>query len=234
MDTQVIVKIQSICRGILCRIKRLPNSICMLKKILQENNIKLCEVCGDGRINSSINEKEIINIIISIISNNRIHIPKDRCWYDILIYDYLYGWLPINIKATTAKTSDNTGNLAMCVYAYTNEKLDLFKEDYKNGDMSKILIHKLNAKNYNYNYKKDYYFIVVNKCSKDIIINSVKGLTKLTPNINNLPFQVCWNNNLHYKHKHITISIEMLLYAIQKPNPSWNELFLADIRKIAL
>ena len=36
-------------------------------------------------------------------------------WYDILVFDYMYGWLPINIKITTMKTNDNTGNLAMCV-----------------------------------------------------------------------------------------------------------------------
>jgi len=33
----------------------------------------------------------------------------------------------------------------------------------------------------------------------DIIINSVKGLIHLTPNINNLPFQVCWDKNREYK-----------------------------------
>ena len=36
-------------------------------------------------------------------------------WYDILAYDYMYKWIPINIKTTTTKTSDNTGNLTMCV-----------------------------------------------------------------------------------------------------------------------
>ena len=67
-------------------------------------------------------------------------------WYDILIYDYQYGWLPVNIKSTTTLTSDNTGNLAMCVYAYTDEELDL-DEVYNNGNMSKILVEKLKKKN---------------------------------------------------------------------------------------
>ena len=54
----------------------------------------------------------------------------------------------------------------------------------------------LKMKNYNTNRKKDYYFIVLNKTdASDIIVNSVKGLTILTPNINNLPFQVCWSKN---------------------------------------
>ena len=38
-------------------------------------------------------------------------------WYDILIYDYQYGWLPVNIKTTTTLTSDNTAN-QQCVFIY--------------------------------------------------------------------------------------------------------------------
>ena len=54
--------------------------------------------------------------------------------------------------------------------------------------MSIILFDKLKNKNYNKINKKDYYFIVLNKTdSNDIIVNSVKGLKILTPNINNLP-----------------------------------------------
>ena len=48
-------------------------------------------------------------------------------WYDILAFDFLVGWIPINIKSTTTLTSDNTGNFAMCVYSYTDENLDLLR-----------------------------------------------------------------------------------------------------------
>ena len=72
----------------------------------------------------------------------------------------------------------------MCVYSYTNENLNI----YENSKMCDILFNKIKNKEYN---KKDYYFIVINKNnSKDIIVNS---LTILSPNINNLPFQICWN-----------------------------------------
>jgi hypothetical protein len=78
----------------------------------------------------------------------------------------------------------------MCVYAYTNEVLDLNTEkSYENGKMSIVLIKKIKEKHYNNNNKKDYYFIILNKNDKQsIIINSVKGLTLLTPNINNIIF----------------------------------------------
>ena len=226
-----IIKFQPIFRGKSFRRKILPNSLLTIKKILQKRTINLCETSDDGRINSCMDEDEIIRILLEEIPN-RIKKPKVRMWYDILIYDYRYGWLPVNIKTTTTLTSDNTGNFAMCVYAYTDEELDLHKT-YQNGEMSKILIKKLNKKEYNYSNKKDYYFVVVNKQNnKDVIINSVKGLTKLTPNINNLPFQVCWNKNRIFEYKPITKSIEKLLHAIQKPKPSWRDTFLNDFRKI--
>ena len=53
-------------------------------------------------------------------------------WYDILVHDYYYGWIPVNIKSTNMNTSDNIGNLTSCVYAYTDENLDLNK-NYVNG-----------------------------------------------------------------------------------------------------
>ena len=228
-----ISQISAILNGNLYRRDHLPNSLLTIKKILQERTIKLCETSNDGRINSCMDEDEIIRILSEELPN-RIYKPKARMWYDILVRDFQYGWLPVNIKSTTTLTSDNTGNLAMCVYSYTDEPLDLYKT-YQNGRMSKILIEKIIKKDYNYNNKKDYYFVVVNKENcKDVIVNSVKGLTKLTPNINNLPFQVCWNKNRIFKYKHITKSIEILLNALQKPKPSWKESFLNDVRKITL
>lgn len=83
--------------------------------------------------------------------------------------------------------------------------------------------------------KKDYYFIVINKKNaKDIIVNSIKGLTVISPNINNLPYQVCWNKNRKFTYKIINENIKMLIEAIQKPKPSWTEEFLSEIRKIKL
>jgi hypothetical protein len=217
--------------GNLYRKKRLPNSLFTVKRILQENTINLCESSDDGRINSCIDEYEIIRILIEKMPN-RIIKAKQRMWYDILIYDYQHGWLPVNIKTTTTLTSDNIGNLATCVYAYTNEQLD-FHKTYQNNLLSKILIEKLNKKEYNYKNKKDYYFIIINKKNKkDIIINSINGLIELTPNINNLPYQVCWNKNRIFKNKHIIENIKMFLDAIQKPKRSWKESFFENIRKI--
>jgi hypothetical protein len=204
-----------------------------IKKYLKLQEIIFSNLNDDGRINSCIDEDNIISILINKFGNN-IKKPKIRMWYDILVYDYIYGWIPINIKTTTTKTSDNTGNLAMCVYSYTNEILD-FNKSYENGKISIILFDKLKNKNYNKNNKKDYYFIVLNKTdSNDIIVNSVKGLKILTPNINNLPFQICWDKNRDYIYENINKKIKLFIECLKKPKPSWKELFMTNIRTIVL
>jgi len=227
------VVIQKWYRGCILRYKQLPLIMYNIKKTLLKNPISFSNQNSDGRINSCFDEDKIIDFLI-IKFNKRINKPKIRMWYDFTAYDYKYGWIPINIKTTTTLTCDNTGNFAMCVYAYTNYNLKL-NESYENGEMSKILINHFNNKKYNNKLKKDYYFLVLNKTdSQDIIINSVKGLDILTPNINNLPFQICWNKNKIFKPKQIKLCVNQFINCLQKPKPSWREIFLRDIRKIEL
>jgi len=113
----------------------------------------------------------------------------------------------------------------MCVFAYTNEILD-FEKRYSNGNMSNMLFNKLK-------YKKDYYFIVLNKTdSSDIIVNSVKGLTKLTSNNNNLPFQVSWNKNKLFTYQNINTTVHLFIDCLKKPKPNWKEISLSNIRHL--
>ena len=226
-----IIKIQSIVRGYLFRLKQLPIIMYKIRNYLKLQNFIFTNDIEDGRINSSLDEDKIISLLINKFTNN-IKKPKIRMWYDILAYDYIYGWIPINIKTTTTKTADNTGNLAMCVYSYTDEILDINKS-YENGKMSKILFTKLKNKNYNKDYKKYYYFLVLNKTkSSDIIINSLKGLSILTPNINNLPFQICWDKNRNFIYENINMKIKLFIDCLKKPKPSWKEEFMSNIRTI--
>ena len=228
-----IIKIQSWFRGYIFRLKRLPLIMYKIKAYLKLQIFNFSNYNEDGRINSCIDEDNIIILLIEKFGN-KIKKPKIRMWYDIQVYDYIYGWIPINIKTTTTKTSDNTGNLAMCVYSYTDEILDLNKS-YENGKMSIILFDKLKNKNYNKINKKDYYFIVLNKTdSSDIIINSVKGLLILTSNNNNLPFQICWDKNRDYIYENINTKINLFIKCMQKPKPCWKETFMANIRTLSL
>ena len=234
-DETKVIKIQKWFRGCILRLKQLPLIMYKIKKYLQLQEFSFSTQNEDGRINSCIDENEIIKLLIEKFGE-KIKRPKIRMWYDILAFDYMYGWLPVNIKTTTTLTSDNTGNLAMCVYAYTNELLDIHRnKSYENGIMSNILFNSLKDKKYNMNNKKDYYFIVLNKTNtNDIIINSVKGLTILTPNINNLPFQVCWDKNREFKYENINKKIKLFIDCLQKPKPSWKETFMTNIRTLEL
>ena len=230
-----IIKLQKWFRGCILRLNTLPLIMYKIQKELKANGIKFSTQNEDGRINSCNDEDEVMKLLREKF-DNRIIIPKIRMWYDLLAFDYMYGWIPINIKTTTTITSDNTGNFAMCVYVFTNEKLDIHRENtYNNGEMSVILFNKLKNKQYNTNNKKDYYFIVLNKTdASDIIVNSVKGLTILTSNSNNLPFQVCWDKNRLFKYENINKKIKQLIYCLQKPKPSWKETFMSKIRTIEL
>ena len=227
------IKIQKIYRGYIYRLKHLPLILYIFQNFLKNKFIKLIDKSKDGRINSVLDEDKIINLLEQNYSKY-IKIPKERNWFDIIIKDYYYGWIPVNIKTTKCSTSDNTGNMAMCVYAYTNLKLELnLDKTFNNGEMSKIIIKKFKEKEYNKENKKDYYFIVINKNdTQEIIVNSVKGLSILTPNINNLPFQVRWEKNKKFEYKKIEYSVNQFIDCIKKPDPSWRETFLSEIRNI--
>lgn len=230
-----IIQIQAWFRGSIFRLKRLPLIMYKIQNYLKLQAFKFSSQNEDGRINSCLDEVEVIKLLNEKFGA-RIKTPEKRHWYDILAYDYMYGWIPINIKTTTTLTSDNTGNLAMCVYAYTDEILDIHRvKSYKNGKMSIILFNKLKKKEYNFNNKKDYYFIVLNKTDTSaVIVNSVKGLTILTANINNLPFQVCWNKNRSYNYENIHKKIKQFIICLQEPKPSWQETFMSNIRELDL
>jgi hypothetical protein len=230
-----IIKIQSWFRGCLLRLKQLPLIMYKIQKHLKSQTFQFSTQNEDGRINSCTDEDGVIKLLFDKFGE-KIKKPKKRMWYDILAFDSIYGWIPINIKTTTTMTSDNTGNLAMCVYVYTDEILDIHRDkSYENGKMSNILFNKLQNKKYNTNNKKDYYFIVLNKTdASDIIVNSVKGLTILTPNINNLPFQICWDKNKSFKYENIKKKIKLFIDCLQKPKPSWKETFMSNIRTLDL
>ncbi len=227
-----VVKIQKIFRGYSTRVRRLPNIMYKIRHILRSESFKFSDQTADGRINSSLDENGISEKLVGYFGSRIIKKTKCRMWYDIKVYDAIYGWLPVNIKTTSMNTSDNTGNLAMCVHAYTNENLDLDKS-YSNGPMSKLLYEKLLNKEYNINFKKDYYFIVLNKNNhRDVVINSVKGISCITPNSNNLPYQICWNKNREYNYEHISIKIDKMISSIKRSPPSWKEEFIRNIREL--
>jgi hypothetical protein len=189
-----VIQIQSVVRGFLCRIHRLPTFLYILQNYMKNISIEFDTSTDDGRINSIHDEKIVIEELKKEYPT-RIQKAPERHWFDMLIFDYQYGWIPVNVKTTTTKDSDNIGNLALLLYSLTSYDMS-FKKSYKNGNIAPILTRHFEKKEYNRNYRRDYFFFVLNKLNQEeIIVNSLRGLVSLTPNNNNLPFQVKWSKN---------------------------------------
>ena len=227
-----INKINATIRYYLYKKNNLPNSILYLKKILKDIKLPISKLTDDGRTNSFIDEKNCL-LILKKKLEKRIQIPKKRHWFDFTIYDFQYGYLSINFKSTTCKTSDNTGNLSILVQSLSNKELD-FKKKYNSGKIYKYFLKLLkNPKdNMNTKLKKDYYFLVINKETNEIIVNSIKGLTNITGNSNNLPFQIKWNDNKKFVYTPILTVIENIKNVMQKPILPWKVNFLLELNKI--
>ena len=233
-DNYKSIQIQRLVRSRDIRKKKIPPFLELIKRFLANENLTLSQETDDGRNDSVNDERIIIDKLILKFGEERFHVPPPRFWYDILIKDLHFGWIPVNIKSSKCNSADNCGNLAICVYSFTNEPMDLWTQ-YNNGVMSTVLLNKIQTNGYNYNIKRDYYFLVINKQdTSDIIINSCKGLPNLTSNNNNLPFQINWGNNREYIWKPIKECIKNLIITIQKPSIGWREKFLNDIRQISI
>ena len=136
---------------------RLPAILYYVQSVLLQEKMIFSKETADGRINSCMDENTVLTFLQSKLGPEKISIPQKRMWYDMSLKDEVAGWIPVNIKTTTMNTSDNTGNLAMCVQAYTDMELDLDKT-CENGKMSDILIRCLREGRYNRKENKDYYF----------------------------------------------------------------------------
>ena len=89
--------------------------------------------------------------------------------------------------------------------------------------MATLLINSIQEKKYNTINKKDYYFVVLNKTTNEIIINSIKGLEIMTPNINNLPFQINWKKNSKFKYQNTEESMKKFINCFPCKKTSWKE-----------
>ncbi len=229
------IKIQKIFRGYRARLYRLPLVMYKMAQFLKRHSIIFTRATRDGRVNSAIDEDRVI---AALVKHYKIVKPAARTWYDFLVHDNLVGYIPVNVKITTMTTADNIGNLATCLYSYTNHPMDLFNTRYNNGMASLILTDKLYKREYNRNAKRDYYFLVLKKTvdtesnHSRVIVNSVKGLKIIKPNINNLPFQVNWNQNQEFKYECIENKVNMFINCIAQSTPSWRDVFIKKVQNL--
>ena len=166
---------------------------------LKNSNLSLSNTQKDGRINSILNEDEVLKIIEKKF---KIEIPTAREWADFYIDE-----TPVNIKITTTTTADNASSKKGLFYALTGKI-------YKGNSWKHYLKElKENIKETN----KDYYFLIINKNhNQDIFYNSLKSLNKVVPNGNNLPFQIKWDENRIPSKKNFKEAKKMLLEGLGK------------------
>ena len=170
----------------------IPNILQEIVGYLQKEKVTFSKRFADGRINSSINEDEIIKILKKKFD---IIVPKSRAWYDFAI-ETKTEFYPINIKVTDTTHADNLNCKLGIYYALTGLIPDFPNETNWLSYFEKMKENLATKKD------KDYYFLICNKKDeKDVFINTLKGLQKLQPNGNNLPFQCRWDENRDFKNR---------------------------------
>ncbi|MGN8424279.1 restriction endonuclease [Helicobacter pylori] len=184
----------------------IPTQLNEIAEFLKTNPYHLSQPLHDGRLNSSVNEEEILNAI----KHFPIQLPKAREWWDFSFEenDIFY---PVNIKTTTTKTADNLNGKLGIYYALCG-----LVPEFNNEIAWEKYFQKLH-KDLGKNTDRDYYFLIINKNDpKDIFINSLKGIQTLQPNGNNLPFQCKWDNNREIIQRDFDGSKNFILSALAK------------------
>jgi hypothetical protein len=161
----------------------------ILVEVVEYLNSVTISVSGnheDGRVNSIDDENTIIDILVEKYGDN-IEVPKARDWWDVKVFGY-----PLNIKSSKFGTAaDNFSSKAAILYALT----DLPEDKVKVTSWKKF--QEALAKNSSEDNQRDYYIFALNKTTNEVHLSSLKTLSKITPNGNNLPFQIKWANNIN-------------------------------------
>ncbi|MBH0280511.1 restriction endonuclease [Helicobacter pylori] len=183
----------------------IPTQLNEIAEFLKTNPYNLSQPLQDGRLNSSVNEEEILNIIKHSFP---IQLLKAREWWDFSFEENKI-FYPVNIKTTTTKTADNLNCKLGIYYALCG-----LLPEFNNEIAWEKYFQKLH-KDLGTNTNRDYYFLIINKNDpKDVFINSLKGIQTLQPN--NLPFQCKWDNNREIIQRNFDGSKNFILSALAK------------------
>lgn len=164
-----------------------PEKLQEVVSFLNSINVEISEKHKDGRVNSIDDEKTIIEILKEKYGEKNIIEPEPRDWWDVKIFGF-----PVQLKSSnfSKKASDNLSSKSAILYALTYLPQDKVNVN-KWSDFESLLLNFSDVDN-----GRDYYIIVIDKNSNKVYLNSLKSLAKLTPNGNNLPFQIRWIDNL--------------------------------------
>ena len=178
---------------------------------IDTSNLILSSANSDGRVNSTLDEEIVFNFLHQFIPELECA-PKSRYWYDCIYKGY-----PFNIKVTTGDSADNMSSKQGFMYALTGKT---YSELPGYGNLNNFvpfntaLVQNVQPNN------KDYGFIVFFKKSKTIFVSSLKKIEIAVPNGNNLPLQICWNNNIEFTKRS---QIEQINYLMSIYIKAWHK-----------
>lgn len=155
-------------------------------RINAQGGITVSKRLDDGRINSLDDEASLILDLIAIYGDEDIVEPRAREWFDVRMFGE-----PVQIKSTKLQGSDNFSSKPGLLYAFTDMTEDEIT-DLGNGWASFEVALATNKADVD----RDYHIIVIDKNTGMVHLTSLKRLRVLTPNGNNLLFQVPWRKNL--------------------------------------
>lgn len=170
----------------------IPPILAEIQKHLVQHPCRISSAMDDGRINSAINEDEVLNFLektFRLPDGYSFRRPQAREWFDFVVENDSE-FFPVNIKVTNTTTADNLNCKLGIYYALTG-----LKPAFGNEINWLSYFHQLSLA-FGRQQDKDYYFLIINKNSlADVFCTSLRGLQTLTPNGNNLPFQSRWCDN---------------------------------------
>ena len=149
---------------------------------------------GDGRLGSVADEGNIILWLNEIFDGTNVEIrkPKARNWADVEIVIDGSKVYYTNIKTTKGERyADNISSKKGVLYYLTGGKTEDFKTFLRAGsrfDFTEVGDETI-----------DYFLLVMYKNTKEMLFTSLGRLQVLTPNFNNMPFQIPWNNPANKK-----------------------------------
>jgi len=185
----------------------IPKSIIDIENYLKSYQYEISNQFQDGRIDSAVNEKNILSIIAQKFN---IDIPRAREWYDFSIEDNKIIY-PINIKITDTTHADNLSCKLGIYYALTGKFPDMRNE------IDWLTYFERLRSNLGSFKDKNYYFLIINKTNhSDVFSNALKNLSTLVSNGNNLPFQCKWNTNRVPINRTFEESVSFILKSFAK------------------
>lgn len=169
-----------------------------LSTALESGVMKLTRRGGDGRIDSQDNERQISHALkLHAISSRwqqtrglAIELAPDRHWFDFEIKGNGGLFIPVNVKVSALRTSDNLSSKEGVFYALTGvDPASVNINDWERF-CEQLALHLGTVP------EADYYFMVISKTTPgDVFWTSLKRIRELVPNGNNPPFQCKWKQN---------------------------------------